>query len=108
MAARVTDLRRYPVKSMLGERIDQAAIDKDGVSGDRSFALIDAQTGKVCSAKRHDLWGKLFSFRARLVRPGLAHITFPDGSEHTTDEDGISESLSAVLGRPVTLSQIAP
>ncbi len=93
---------------MLGERIDEAAVDKDGVAGDRSFALIDAQTGKVCSAKRWDLWGDLFTFRAHLIRPGLAQITFPDGTEHSTDEPDLATSLSTLLGRDVTLSQVAP
>lgn len=104
----VTELWRYPVKSMLGERLDEATIDKDGVTGDRSFALIDAQTGKICSAKRHDLWGKLFSFRASLVRPGRARVVFPDGSEHTTDEPDLHRLLSDELGRDITLSQIPP
>ena len=104
----VTELWRYPVKSMLGERIDSTDIGKHGVVGDRSFALIDTETGKVCSAKRHDLWGGLFRFHARLERPGLATMTFPDGSEHTTDEAGIDDALSDVLGRRVHLSSTAP
>ncbi len=104
----VTELWRYPVKSMLGERLDEAVIDKDGVAGDRSFALIDAQTGKICSAKRHDLWGRLFSFRATLVEPGVARIVFPDGSQHTTDEPHLASLITAELGREVTLAQIPP
>ncbi len=108
MDARVTELWRYPVKSMLGERIDETEIGAHGVVGDRSFALVDEQTGKVCSAKRYDLWGDLFRFRAHLERPGLASVTFPDGSTHTTDEPGLSELLSEVIGRRVELSATAP
>ena len=63
----VTELWRYPVKSMLGEQLESTDIGEHGVTGDRAFALIDAETGKVCSAKRHDLWGDLFRFGARLV-----------------------------------------
>jgi uncharacterized protein len=106
--ARVVELWRYPVKSMLGERLDSAAIGTHGVEGDRSFALIDDQTGKICSAKRYDLWGDLFTFRASLVRPGLAKVVFPDGSEHATDEPDISARFSEILGRPVSLSATAP
>jgi uncharacterized protein len=108
MTARVTQLWRYPVKSMLGEQVEDATIGRHGLEGDRSFALIDAATGKVCSAKRYDLWGGLFDFRARLERPGLARITFPDSSERTTDDPAISDELSQALGRPVTLSSTAP
>ena len=108
MNVRVAELWRYPVKSMLGERLDSVEIGKHGVDGDRTFALIDEQTGKICSAKRYDLWGDLFTFRASLVRPGVATVTFPDGSEHETDEPDISARFSEILGRPVTLSSTAP
>ena len=105
---RVTALWRFPVKSMLGEQLDSAEIGEHGITGDRSFALVDAETGKVCSAKRYDLWGRLFEFRASLDRPGLAQITFPDGSTRPTDDPGISDAISDVLGRGVTLSSTAP
>jgi uncharacterized protein len=108
MKAQVVELWRYPVKSMLGERLEQAEIGDHGVTGDRSFALIDDQTGKICSAKRHDLWGDLFRFRARLERPGLATITFPDGTERSSDDREIASAISDVLGRRVTLSSTAP
>lgn len=109
-ARRVVELWRYPVKSMLGERLDSTEIDEHGVTGDRAFALVDDETGKICSAKRHDLWGDLFKFRARLVseRPRIAHITFPDGSTATTNDPDLSEKLSAALGRKVTLSAMVP
>src|SRR5438874_3753326 len=93
---------------MLGERLDEAEIGQHGLTGDRTFALIDAQTGKVCSAKRHDLWGKMFTLRAHFDRPGQVVITFPDGSEHGTDEPDLSALLSEFLGREVTLSSTAP
>lgn len=108
MDARVTELRRYPVKSMLGEHLDEAEITEHGIVGDRSFALIDEETGKVCSAKRWDLWGRLFEFRAALERPGLASITFPDGSKASSNDADIDARLSEVLGRPVTLASKAP
>jgi MOSC domain-containing protein len=105
---RIAALWRYPVKSMLGEQFETAAVGEHGIEGDRSFALIDVETGKVCSAKRYDLWGGLFAFRSALERPGLARITFPDGSERTTEDPELSDALSDVLGRPVRLSSTAP
>jgi len=44
-------LWRFPVKSMLGEELDQVDVDEGGVVGDRAFALMDVETGKVASAK---------------------------------------------------------
>jgi hypothetical protein len=93
---------------MLGEQLEGAEIGEHGITGDRSFALIDAETGKVCSAKRHDLWGGLFTFRSSLEGPGVARVTFPDGTEQTTDDRGISDAISEVLGRTVRLSSTAP
>ncbi|MGH2759952.1 MAG: MOSC N-terminal beta barrel domain-containing protein, partial [Actinomycetota bacterium] len=110
MTGTVTELWRYPVKSMLGERLDSTGISEHGVTGDRAFALIDEETGKVCSAKRHDLWGGLFGFRAKLVseQPRIAHITFPDGSEATTNDADVSDRLTEALGRKVVLSAMVP
>jgi uncharacterized protein YcbX len=107
-SARVVQLWRYPVKSMLGEQIESADIHEHGVVGDRSFALIDAETGKVCSAKRHDLWGKLFTLRASLEREGLARVTFPDGTVRTTDDAELATDLGKLLGRPLMVSTTAP
>ena len=43
----VAELHRYPVKSMLGESLSRARIGPTGVVGDRAYALIDVETGKV-------------------------------------------------------------
>ena len=47
----VSTLWRYPVKSMMGEELNASGITESGVLGDRTFALIDRETGKVVSAK---------------------------------------------------------
>ena len=106
--ATVRELWRYPVKSMLGEQLAEAPITARGIPGDRNFALIDTATGKICSAKRHDLWGELFKFRARMISPAAAEITFPDGTTRTTDDPEISQELSTVLGRDTKLDTKAP
>ena len=41
----VKDLFRYPVKSMLGERLDELDISTTGVVGDRAYALREANAG---------------------------------------------------------------
>jgi uncharacterized protein len=108
--AEVSELWRYPVKSMLGERLQEAPIGEHGVVGDRAFALIDEETGKVCSAKRYDLWGDLFGFHAKLASsdPLASEITFPDGSVKHTDDPDISASLTGHFGREVRLGTTAP
>jgi uncharacterized protein YcbX len=51
IATTVAGLWRYPVKSMIGEELNTSFITKNGVLGDRAFALLDYETGHVVSAK---------------------------------------------------------
>ena len=48
----VAGLWRYPVKSMVGEQVSRIDIDMSGVVGDRGYAVADAVTGKMLTAKR--------------------------------------------------------
>src|ERR671913_454056 len=45
----VAGLWRFPVKSMRGERLEQAEITEHGLVGDRAYALIDTDTSEVDS-----------------------------------------------------------
>ena len=44
-------LRRYPVKSMLGEELTESEVTERGLAGDRARAVLDVATGKIASAK---------------------------------------------------------
>jgi len=53
----VAELWRYPVKSLAGERLEQAEIRRDGLAGDRLVQVYDAR-GHVVTARKHpDLLG---------------------------------------------------
>ena len=54
---------RYPVKSMLGETLDAAEVGPHGLRGDRAYALIDDEDGKVVTAKNPKKWPNLFARR---------------------------------------------
>src|SRR3954447_21687593 len=97
---RVAAIWRYPVKSMLGEQVDAAEVTGRGVLGDRAYALVDAETGKVASAKDPRRWPGLFAFRAAFTAPlrdsgalPPALITLPDGTTLTTDRPEIDARL---------------
>ena len=114
-AASVVALWRYPVKSMMGEELNAAEVTERGVLGDRPYALVDAETGKVVSAKEPRKWAKLFEFRASFVEPTVSgqrlphvRITFPDGRSVTTAERGLDEAFSDVVGRRVAFATVAP
>ncbi len=51
---------RYPVKSMQGEELSTSPVDERGLLGDRGYALVHAEDGKVASAKIHGN-GRIFS-----------------------------------------------
>jgi uncharacterized protein len=104
----VTELWRYPVKSMQGERLDAADVIAEGIPGDRAFAVVDPATGKVGSAKHPRLWGSLLQCQARALGPAAVAITLPDGRETGSEDPDVDALLSAVFGRPVQLTTIAP
>jgi uncharacterized protein len=107
----VVSMWRYPVKSMLGEEINSSYVTERGLIGDRTYALIDQETGKVASAKNPTKWGKLFDFRATFIdAPQVVEnippvrITFPDGTQiFSSDQEYIDHTLSKVLSREVRL-----
>ena len=106
----VRRIYRYPVKSMLGELLEEAAVDEKGLAGDRAFAVVDAEQETVASAKLPRRWSRLLEFRATYVEPPALGeppppilITFPDGSTRRSDDEDIDGALSATLGSPVRL-----
>lgn len=110
----VATLWRYPVKSMLGEELNAAPITALGVLGDRAFALVDEETGKVVSAKNPKKWPNFFDYRAAYTQPPQAGglppvwISLPNGDTLRSDQDDIDAALSAALGRAVALRAAAP
>jgi uncharacterized protein YcbX len=114
-SATVAELWRYPVKSMLGERVEASDVGDAGFTGDRAYAVIDLTTGKVGSAKHPRLWGALLQCEARYLAPPVAGaplppvaIGLPDGDETGSDDPEVDERLSALFGRPVQLTTVAP
>ena len=111
----VAELWRFPVKSMRGERLDQAELSERGLVGDRAYALIDVDTGKVVSAKSVRLFPDLLDCRAAFVELPRAgrelppvRITLADGTSVISDSRDVDRALSAYFGRDVTLARAAP
>ncbi|MEO5876553.1 MAG: MOSC N-terminal beta barrel domain-containing protein [Streptosporangiaceae bacterium] len=100
-------LCRYPVKSMLGERVLAAEVTDRGLAGDRRLAVVDRETGKVVSAKNPRLWRTMLACAATLTE-GAVRITGPDGKARWTTDADVDDALSAILGRPVTLTGTPP
>ncbi|MDQ3716233.1 MAG: MOSC N-terminal beta barrel domain-containing protein [Actinomycetota bacterium] len=92
---RVVEIWRYPVKSLRGERLDDAEIGLEGVAGDRRYAIFDLATGFGLTARRAP---ELLFAAARMRPDGSVEITLPDGSIAKDDA-----ALSKWLGREVVL-----
>lgn len=114
MSPVVSQLWRFPIKSMAGERLEAARItEATGVLGDRGYALLDVATGRIASAKHPRHWASLLGFKTRVVeRDGERHprveISLPDGKRVHQDDPDIDQVLSSTLGREVKLIATPP
>ena len=107
MLGTVTVLRRYPVKSMLGEDLDASDVSYHGLARDRRLAVVSRRTGKVASAKYPRLWRDLLTLSAESLDEG-ARITLPGGKSVCSADADVDEVLSALLNEPVTLTATPP
>jgi len=101
----VAQLWRYPVKSMVGERVDSVDLDDLGVVGDRTWATRDLERGGIRGAKKI---GSLMRLAARDVEDGDVEITLPDGATVRTSDPDVDERVSAALEHPVRLERLRP
>lgn len=116
LAGSLQALLRYPVKSMAGEALTAARVLADhGVQGDRAFAVLDTETGRVASAKHPRRWGGLLECTARFAGPlaedqrdGPVAISLRDGGTVRSDHADVDRALSAAFGRAVRLTRTPP
>ena len=111
----VATLWRFPVKSMAGEQLHEVEVTERGVLGDRAYALIEEDTGKVVSAKSVRLFPNLLDCKAAFVAPPRrggdlppVQILLPDGTTVSSDSGEVDRVLSAHFKRNVRLGRAAP
>ena len=111
IVGRVVEVWRYPVKSMGGESLAQAAFGALGIPGDRGWALRDEAAGEMRGAKKLPV---LMRCRARYdAEPGAGAVppvtmTLPDGTTLRSGDADAAARLSALTGRSVTLWPLQP
>jgi len=105
--ANVAEIHRYPVKSMLGERLESIHVGTDGLRGDRSWATRDEQRGGIEGGRK--LPG-LLNCSARFGEPVPAEgplpvpeIELPGGQRISANAPDAAKKLSEVAGRELTL-----
>ncbi|TRW89071.1 MOSC domain-containing protein [Mycolicibacterium sp. 018/SC-01/001] len=100
-SGRVAALRRYPVKSLLGEECDRLELGPLGVAGDRRYAFVDDETGRVATAKNPRLWRRLLQCSAVTADDGVV-VSLPDA--RTVPVADAAAAISEVVGRTVHLA----
>ena len=91
---RVTQIWRYPVKSIGGERLEAADVGEFGIAGDRGWGVRDLATGMVLTARRAPL---LLFASARVDTSGEVVVSVPDRGDVREGPDG-DRVLSDWLG----------
>lgn len=116
----VTGLTTYPVKSLAGVSVPEAAVEERGLRGDRRWAVVDEDGVKVTAREEHGLLG----LRAEPLADGAIRLS-ADGAEtldvavpHDREPVAVRFSgqdtarpaapeahawLAALLGRPLRL-----
>ena len=101
----VSELWRYPVKSMVGETVDAVELGPLGIVGDRTWAARDLERGGIRGAKKI---GTLMRLTAHDLGDGDVEITLPDGSTVRTNDVDVHERVSAAIDHPVHLERLRP
>jgi len=111
----VGELWRFPVKSMRGEQLPEAEVTARGVLGDRAYALVDTDTGRVVSAKSVRMFPGILNCTARFVEQPrrnaeapAVQISLADGKAVRSDSGDVDRVMSAFFGRNVSLRHSAP
>ncbi len=107
----VQEIWRYPVKSMVGERLDASEVGPQGLWGDRGWAVRNDTTGEIHNAKRYPVLMQCVA--AYREAPGPNHVphvdvTLPDGNTFGSDSPTLADRLSALMGRRVSLRPLQP
>jgi uncharacterized protein len=107
----LTDLARWPVKSLGGEALGAARLDWRGLGGDRAYALLDLREGRtgrwvtIRQAPRMLAWSAAYpeapDDHLDPADPPPPAVTAPDGARWGWDDPGLEQALADDLGVPV-------
>jgi uncharacterized protein YcbX len=104
MLGTITQVWRYPVKSMQGHRVDHLDVGPGGAADDRRWAVVDPAAGRVLSAKR---WPALLQATARWEGDDVV-VVLPGGDEVVAGDPAADAAASAWLGRDVAFARPDP
>jgi uncharacterized protein YcbX len=106
MPMELVGIRRYPIKSLLGEQLAAVEVEQRGLVGDRLWGVRDAD-GKLGSGKNTRRFRRmpgLFTLRGHFGDP-VPVVELPDGRRFGADEPAGHEAVSDALARRVTIKR---
>jgi hypothetical protein len=94
----VSEIWRYPVKSLKGERLNETEITKLGIPGDRQIAVIRTLNGRFLTSRSRP---KLLGLQGSINADGLATI-----NSHLWNSPEALQLVREAAGEPVTLQEV--
>ena len=105
IVVKVAEIRRYPIKSLLGEVLPAAAVGSRGLDGDRLWAVRDTG-GKFGSGKNTRRFRRMEGLlHLRAYGGEVPEVEVPGGARFRADDPLGHAAVSAYLGREVTLAR---
>lgn len=95
----VSEIWRYPVKSLKGERLNETEITKLGILGDRQIAVIRTINGRFLTSRSKP---KLLGLQGSIAADGVPTI-----NGHRWDSPEALQLVREAAGEAVTLQQVA-
>ena len=94
----VSEIWRYPVKSLKGERLNETEITKFGIPGDRQIAVIRTINGRFLTSRSRP---KLLALQGSINANGVPTI-----NGHPWDSPEALQLVLEAAGEPATLQKI--
>jgi uncharacterized protein len=94
----VSEIWRYPIKSLKGERLNETEITKFGIPGDRQIAVIRTINGRFLTSRSRP---KLLALQGSINANGVPTI-----NGHPWDSAEALQLVREAAGEPVTLQKI--
>jgi uncharacterized protein YcbX len=114
-AGTLTHLRRYPVKGMSGEDLDEAFVTFAGLVGDRVYAFLDPQGNAEFPWMTARVWAEMILLKPRFTSaptalhrcPGDAdyriEVATPEGKQFDVAAPELRAHLETKFGRTIAL-----
>ncbi|KKX57089.1 MOSC domain-containing protein [Brevibacillus borstelensis] len=109
---KISAIHRYPVKSFRGESLQEAAVSRFGLYGDRSRAFLDEKSPVRHLTAKHV--PKLLEYQAACVSEGDetsfpdVRITTPDGRVVPWTDEELHKEIEQLSGRPLVPVTFTP